>query len=134
MTALHEDRSAAEAAAAKLKNFAQPQRLMILSCLLDGECNVGEIDETTGIGQPMLSQQLAALRKADLVTTRREGTQKYYSIADENTVLCIQCLNLIANEGIELKGELRKTLQKSQSGSPAGSTKSGVAGFAKVLD
>jgi DNA-binding transcriptional ArsR family regulator len=134
MTALHEDRAAAEAAAAKLKNFAQPQRLMILSCLLKGERNVGEIDAATGIGQPMLSQQLAALRKADLVATRREGTQKYYSITDENTVLCIQCLNLIANDGIELKGELRKTLQKPRSGPLTSSPRSGVAGFARVLD
>lgn len=134
MSLLHKDRTAAEAAAAKLKNFAQPQRLMILSCLLEGERNVGEIDAATSIGQPMLSQQLAALRKADLVTTRREGTQKYYSITDENTALCIQCLNLIANDGVELKGELRKTLQKSQTGQSGDQHKAGVAGFAKVLD
>ena len=52
---------------------AQPQRLMILSCLLDAEHNVGEIAELTGIGQPALSQQLAALRRAGLVNTRKEA-------------------------------------------------------------
>ena len=133
MSALHENRTAAEAAAAKLKNFAQPQRLMILSYLLEGERNVGEIDDATDIGQPMLSQQLAALRKANLVTTRRDGTQKYYSITDENTALCIRCLNLISNDGAELESELKKTLQKASSAQISGHTKSGVAGFAKIL-
>ena len=59
MSALYADRAAAMDAADKLRVFAQPQRLMILSLLLRGERNVGEIAERTGIAQPALSQQLA---------------------------------------------------------------------------
>ena len=64
-------RSDADAIAEQLRIFAQPQRLMILAELLGGERSVGEIEAATAIGQPALSQQLAELRRAALVDTRR---------------------------------------------------------------
>ena len=67
----------------RLRALAQPQRLMILAALLDGERAVGEIEAHTGIGQPALSQQLAELRRAELVATRREARLIYYRIIDE---------------------------------------------------
>jgi DNA-binding transcriptional ArsR family regulator len=95
MTAIHASREQAETAAEKLKIFAQPQRLMILSLLLRGECSVAEIDASTGIGQPALSQQLAELRRGDLVATRREAKQVYYSLADDNAGLCVRGIEAI---------------------------------------
>lgn len=59
---------------------------MILSCLLRGERSVGEIANMTGIGQPALSQQLAELRRADLVRGRKEAKQVWYMLADENVM------------------------------------------------
>ncbi len=87
---LYASRSAADAAAERLKTYAQPQRLMILSRLIEGERTVSEIDEATGIGQPALSQQLAELRRADVVKTRREAKQVYYRLADENVATCVR--------------------------------------------
>ncbi|MDT8872567.1 metalloregulator ArsR/SmtB family transcription factor [Komagataeibacter rhaeticus] len=66
----------------RLRLLAQPQRLMVLACLLDGEKSVGEIEARTGIGQPTLSQQLAELRRAEIVVTRKEARQVIYSIRD----------------------------------------------------
>lgn len=86
------DRELAEMATERLKIFAQPQRLMILSALLEREQSVGEIEDATGIGQPMLSQQLAILRRADMVRTRREARHIYYDLADEHMRLCISCM------------------------------------------
>jgi DNA-binding transcriptional ArsR family regulator len=63
---------------------------MILSRLIDGERTVSEIDEATGIGQPALSQQLAELRRADVVKARREARQVYYRLADENVRVCVK--------------------------------------------
>ena len=63
-----------------LKAIAHPVRLRILQVLADAERNVGEIDDAAGIGQPTLSQQLAVLRKAGLVTTRKEAKLVYYSL------------------------------------------------------
>lgn len=86
------DRDLADMATERLKVFAQPQRLMILSALLEGEISVGEIEELTGIGQPVLSQQLAVLRRADMVQTRREARHIFYDLADEHMRLCIGCM------------------------------------------
>jgi DNA-binding transcriptional ArsR family regulator len=55
-------------------------RLRLLALLATGELAVSEIDAASGIGQPGLSQQLAILRKAQLVTTRRAAKQVYYRV------------------------------------------------------
>ncbi len=89
MTSLHQSRELAEAAAEKLRVFAQPQRLMILSCLLGGERQVAEIERLTGVSQPALSQQLAELRRASLVMTRRDAKLVFYSLADGDVRTCV---------------------------------------------
>lgn len=99
MKALWQSRAQADFAANKLRKFAQSQRLMILSLLLDGEKSVTEIDVAAGIGQPALSQQLAELRKAELVTTRRQAKQVYYSLADESVVLCVRSIEAVFGAG-----------------------------------
>ena len=83
-------RNSATEAAERLRTFAQPQRLMILSALIDRELAVGTIDAETAIGQPALSQQLAELRRAGLVTTRRSAKQVLYRLADERTAAIVQ--------------------------------------------
>jgi DNA-binding transcriptional ArsR family regulator len=81
--ALHHDRAGAERAVERLRLFAQPVRLMILSLLLEGEHMVGALEDATAIGQPAMSQQLAELRRAGLVVTRRAARQVFYRIAPE---------------------------------------------------
>lgn len=89
---LYASRPAADIAAERLKVYAQPQRLMILSRLLDGEHTVGEIEAGTGIGQPALSQQLGELRRSQVVKTRRASKQIYYSLANEKVVVCVRAI------------------------------------------
>lgn len=55
-------------------------RLKIVTVLANGEYSVGELEKQSDIQQPTLSQQLAILRNADLVTTRREAKQVHYSL------------------------------------------------------
>ena len=92
MTAIHQSRVLADAAVEKLRVFAQPQRLMILSYVLGGERQVAEIEKATGSTQPALSQQLAELRRADLVKTRREAKLVHYRLADDGVALCVRTL------------------------------------------
>lgn len=63
-----------------LKALAHASRLTILSALIDGERSVGELEAVCAIPQPAMSQQLAVLRKADLVTTRRDHKLVFYAI------------------------------------------------------
>ena len=73
-------RSSADAACRLLKALSNPDRLMLLCHLAQGEMRVGELEAMTGVLQPTLSQQLAVLRDEGLVSTRREGKSIHYSI------------------------------------------------------
>lgn len=81
----------AEAAAAFLKALAHEGRLMILCHLSAGEKSVTELEQLLSSRQAAVSQQLARLRHEKLVTTRREGNQIFYSLAD-NRVREAVCL------------------------------------------
>ena len=70
----------AEKATALLKLLANKNRLMILCSLIEGELSVGELNERIPIAQSSLSQQLAWLRNAQLVKTRREAQNIFYSL------------------------------------------------------
>lgn len=85
-------REAALRACALMKVLANPDRLLLLCELAQGERNVGELEEQLGIVQPTLSQQLAVLRDAELVETRRDGKSIYYRIASEQALAVMQVL------------------------------------------
>lgn len=102
-----------------LKALAHPLRLRILQTLVGIERNVGEIDEAAAIGQPTLSQQLAVLRNAGLVKTRKDAKLVYYRI-DPGTLAMVAS----AIEG----------LREATSTPPASSRhpSPGVANFARL--
>lgn len=70
-------------AAEFMRLFSTPSRLMLLCHIAQQERSVGEIQNDLGLKQPALSQQLAELRQAGLVKTRRQSRAINYSIADE---------------------------------------------------
>ena len=83
-----------------LKVLANPDRLLLLCQLAQGEYSVGELEQLVGLQQPSLSQQLGVLRDEQLVSTRRAGKQVYYSIASEEAMAVMQLLyNLYCQPG-----------------------------------
>jgi ArsR family transcriptional regulator len=75
-----EDRAAY--VADRLALVANPKRLLILCELATGEKSVGALQAKVGLGQSALSQHLARLREAGVVTTRREAQTIHYRIGD----------------------------------------------------
>ena len=75
-----------------LKVLANPDRLLLLCRLSEGESCVRELEESLDICQPTLSQQLGVLREEGLVTTRREGKHIYYSLASQESIAVISTL------------------------------------------
>ena len=71
----------AEEAAGFLKLLASGPRLLILCQLIEGEQNVGTLAEKTGLRMTTVSQHMALMRAQNIVTTRRDGTTIYYSLA-----------------------------------------------------
>ena len=84
--------SAAREACGLLKVLSNPDRLLILCYLSQGEARVGELEESLGIVQPTLSQQLTVLREEQLVTTRRDGKNIYYALASPQALAVIETL------------------------------------------
>ena len=75
-----------------MKVLSNPDRLMLLCQLSQGEKRVGELEEMLGIVQPTLSQQLTVLREEGLVVTRREGKNIYYQIASTPAMAVMEVL------------------------------------------
>ena len=73
----------AEMASKLLKSMSHPSRLMVLCHLMAGECPVSVLNQAVPLSQSALSQHLAALRKADLVSTRRESQVIYYRLKSQ---------------------------------------------------
>ncbi len=67
-------------AAALLKALASEPRLHILCALLEGPLSVTEINARVPLSQSALSQHLAVLRTAEVVSTRRASQTIYYSL------------------------------------------------------
>ncbi len=85
-------RKAADHACALMRVMSNPDRLMLLCQLAQGERRVGELEELLDIQQPTLSQQLAVLREESLVETRREGKQIFYRITSEAALAVMDVL------------------------------------------
>ena len=60
--------------------LADRTRLALLHALTEGEADVTTLTEACGAARPSVSQHLARLRLAGLVTTRKEGRRVIYSL------------------------------------------------------
>ena len=85
--------AAAGEACRLLKVLSNPDRLLILCRLAEGEMSVGQLEESLGIRQPTLSQQLTVLREEALVATRREGKHIHYRIDSPQALAVMQVLH-----------------------------------------
>ena len=79
-------------AAGLLKAMGNPNRLMVLCSLLNKEMSVNQLNEMVPLSQSSLSQHLAALRKAELVSTRREAQTIYYRVRGDAPLAIIMAL------------------------------------------
>ncbi|SRR5712691_978395 len=71
----------AQAAASKSDLFralADPTRRAVFERLAHGEATVSQLNAGFDVSQPAISQHLAHLRRAGLVTERRAGRNAYY--------------------------------------------------------
>ncbi len=62
--------------------LAHPTRVAVVEVLREGECSAGAIQERLGLEQANLSQHLSVMRAKEVVTSRKEGNQVFYSLRD----------------------------------------------------
>jgi DNA-binding transcriptional ArsR family regulator len=76
--------------------LADPKRLCVLESLAGGEMSVSDLSTRVGCQVPNMSQHLAVLRGAGLVTTRRQGSTIYYRLADHRVLEAYRLIQSIA--------------------------------------
>jgi ArsR family transcriptional regulator, lead/cadmium/zinc/bismuth-responsive transcriptional repressor len=64
--------------------LSDPTRLRIISALLEGELNVGDIAAQLEMTESAVSHQLRGLRQLRLVRSRKVGRQVYYTLDDDH--------------------------------------------------
>ncbi len=85
-------RTSAARTCSMLKTLSNPDRLLLLCQISQGESCVSDLEDALDIHQPTLSQQLGVLRDEGLVDTRRDGKFIYYSIASKQALAVMQVL------------------------------------------
>ena len=97
---LGELKANADVVAAKLKLMGNPDRLLMLCRMDEGEVSVGELVALTGLSQSSVSQHLAMLREEGVVAIRGKAQTRYYSLTDKVVSATIHALcALCAGDG-----------------------------------
>ncbi|MFE0517303.1 ArsR/SmtB family transcription factor [Streptomyces sp. NPDC058964] len=97
------------------KTLGHPARIRVLELLSEREHAVGEMLPEVGIEPAHLSQQLAVLRRANLVRTRKEGLNVYYSLASPHVAELLRVARTILSGLLADQAELLADLQATQS-------------------
>ncbi|MFF4580141.1 ArsR/SmtB family transcription factor [Streptomyces sp. NPDC001389] len=93
------------------KTLGHPVRIRVLELLSEREHAVAEMLAEVGIEAASLSQQLAVLRKANLVLTRREGSTVYYRLTSPEVAELLRVARSILSGVLQGQAELLANLR-----------------------
>ncbi|WP_330328366.1 metalloregulator ArsR/SmtB family transcription factor [Streptomyces sp. NBC_00536] len=93
------------------KTLGHPVRIRVLELLSVREYAVAEMLPEVGVEAASLSQQLAVLRKANLVVTRREGSTVYYKLTHPQIAELLRVARGILSGVLEGQAELLADLR-----------------------
>jgi ArsR family transcriptional regulator len=96
------------------KTLGHPARIRVLELLSEREHAVAEMLPVVGIEPAHLSQQLAVLRRANLVVTRKEGSTVYYSLTSPHIAELLGVARTILSGVLAGQAELLADLQAVQ--------------------
>ena len=75
-----EEQNRSQAVSSVFKALGHPSRVYIVEKLKEAEHCVCELSELIGVDMSTVSRHLSILKKAGIVTDRKEGTTVYYSL------------------------------------------------------
>lgn len=81
----------AKAKAEILKALANPIRLIVVDALRRGDLCVCDLNKLVGVRQPTLSRHLIQLKKAGIVTERREGPRVIHHLETPCILKAFDC-------------------------------------------
>lgn len=92
--------------------LAHPVRIRILETLAKGKRSVQELQETLGLEQPVVSQQLAVLRNQGIVTSEKQGLSVRYALRDPAIEELLSVARRIFNNHLVDTGGMLRELQR----------------------
>ncbi|MFI8105981.1 ArsR/SmtB family transcription factor [Streptomyces sp. NPDC086023] len=101
------------------RTLGHPARIRVLELLSEREHAVAELLPEVGIEAASLSQQLAVLRKANLVATRREGSNVYYRLNSPDVAELLRVARGILSGVLEGQAEILADLRAGRPGPSA---------------
>ncbi|MFE3647372.1 MULTISPECIES: metalloregulator ArsR/SmtB family transcription factor [unclassified Streptomyces] len=96
------------------KTLGHPVRIRVLELLSEREHAVAEMLPEVGVEPANLSQQLAVLRRMNLVTTRKQGSTVYYSLTSPHVAELLRVARTILSGVLAGQAELLADLQAAQ--------------------
>ena len=109
-----EKRPAVVAAPNMFKALSDPTRLRLVSLLKEGEQCVCHLVDVLGVPQPTASRHLAYLRKAGLISGRKEGLWHYYRLTPARSQFhqhLLACVTAWSQQTLEARQDLLKLQQ-----------------------
>ena len=95
------------------KTLGHPARIRVLELLSEREYVVAEMLPEVGIEPAHLSQQLAVLRRANLVTARKEGSSVRYALTSPHVAELLAVARVILTGVLSGQAELLDDLRAS---------------------
>ncbi len=92
--------------------LAHPARIRILEILVHGGRTVQQLQAALGLGQPIVSQQLAVLRNQGIVTARKQGLSVRYELRDPLVGDLLDVARRIFSHHLVSTGGLLRELRK----------------------
>lgn len=99
------------------KTLGHAARIRVLELLSDGPMSVSELLPHVGIEASHLSQQLAVLRRAGVVSSHRQGNSVIYEVVDGRTLDVLRAVKEIITTSLAGAGELLADLESVDFGS-----------------
>ncbi|HDZ88247.1 MAG TPA: ArsR family transcriptional regulator [Nitrospirae bacterium] len=84
-----------------VKALANPIRLEIIETLGDGEKCVGELVDILGVSKASISQHINIMRNANVLKSRRDRNNVYYSITNRKIIMAYTIIKEILLESLE---------------------------------
>lgn len=104
-----------------LKAMAHPVRIRVLEILRDGEVAVADVQTQVDADVANISQHLAVLRRAGIVTARKTGLNVLYSVRDTEVFTILDALRTVFSHRLD---SMQNVLAADQDGQQSAALRS----------
>jgi ArsR family transcriptional regulator len=111
-TSMKQNKTLFELQAEVCKTLASPKRLEIINTLKTGERTVTDLVNILGVSKANVSQHLALMRHKGILSSRREGVNIYYRVANPKVIEACTLMRDVLTEQMKEKSKFIDMVSK----------------------